>query len=139
MKRFFAIIITMILLLSCSVSHATYFPSVSMIQHYLEKYSPSSMAASGPHIVEIEGTVTDIYWCGDSNHYNMVLEMVDTKALTPVGKDKAQIIVHFQLHVDPIPFQIGDEISVYGTLNELYSSVMVPWVLAKFINGSDDF
>ena len=38
-----------------------------------------------------------------------------------------------------MPFAVGDEVEVVGSLNSLYSSVMIPQILAETINGSDDF
>lgn len=115
------------------------FPSLSMLQAYLLETSPSQSMAAGTHYVDLDGTVLSITWAGQSNHYNMLISVDDPKATVPIGADAPQLNVHFRLHKEQPPFQVGDEITVFGSLNEMYSSVVVPDVLAQYINGSDDF
>ena len=138
MKKLFLVFLAAALLISATAS-ADSFSSVSQLQQFLMKYSPNQISSAGSHSVDIEGTIAEIRWCGANNHYEMTLQVEDDRALVPIGSDVPLIVVHFRLHVDPMPFQVGDVVTVYGTLNELYSSVMVPSILAKFINGSDDF
>ncbi len=138
MKKFFLLFLA-ITLLFCSSAAATSFSSVGQLQQFLMKYSPDQISSTGPHIVDIDGTISEIRWCGANNHYEMILQMEDDRAMAPIGSDVPLIVVHFRLHVDPMPFQVGEEVSVYGTLNYMYSSVMLPSVDAKFINGNDDF
>lgn len=115
------------------------FPSLSMLQAYLMDTSPSQSMAAGTHYVDLDGTILSITWAGQSNHYNMLISVDDPKATVPIGADAPQLNVHFRLHKEQPPFQVGDEITVFGSLNEMYSSVVIPDVLAQYINGSDDF
>lgn len=138
MKRFFLLLLAFSLLISSAASAAS-FSSVGQLQQFLLKYSPDQISSTGPHIVDIDGTISEIRWCGANNHYEMILRVEDDRAMAPIGSDVPLIVVHFRLHVDPMPFQVGEEVTVYGTLNDMYSSVMLPSVDAKFINGSDDY
>ena len=138
MKRFLSVLLATALLISSSASAAS-FSSVSQLQQFIMKYSPDTISSTGPHVVDLEGTISSIYWCNANNHYEMILQMEDDRALVPVGSDLPQVVVHFRLHVDPMPFRVGDVVTVYGSLNSSYSSVMLPSIDAKFINGNDDF
>ena len=126
-------------LLICSSASAQTFASLSQLQHHLENSSPAQSMAAGAHYLEVEGTVDSITWTGANNHYDLILLVDDEKAIAPIGASSPQLRVHFRLHKDQPPFQPGDVITVFGSVNELYSSVMVPMILAKTINGSEDF
>lgn len=115
------------------------FYTLSQIQQHLEKYSPSQSMAAGIHYAEIEGTIESITWAGASNHYDLILLVDDPAATAPIGSESPKISIHFRLHKEEPPFKVGETVTVFGSLNELYSSVMIPSVDAKFINGSDDF
>ena len=137
MKKLFILVLAVLLI--CSTASAQTFVSLSQLQQHLENYSPSQSMAAGTHYLEIEGTIDSITWTGANNHYNLILLVEDEKALAPIGASSPQLCVHFRLHKDQPPFQPGDVITVFGSVNELYSSVMVPQILAKTINGSEDF
>ena len=137
MKKLLVLLLAALLI--CSAASAQTFASLSQLQQYLESHSPSQSMAAGTHYLEIEGTVDSIAWAGANNHYNLILLVEDEKALAPIGASSPQLCVHFRLHKDQPPFQPGDVITVFGSINELYSSVMVPQILAKTINGSEDF
>lgn len=140
MKRMIIVFLSVLLSLSITMSAmAAQFSSLGQLQKYLEKHSPAELSASGPHYVETEGVILELHWCGKNNHYQMTLQVDDPSAVAPIGAEHPQLIVHFRLHKEAPPFKIGDMVTVFGSLNELYSSVMVPWVLAKSINGTDDF
>ena len=126
-------------ILVCSAASAQTFVSLSQLQRHLETHSPSQSVATGPHRLNTKGTIESITWAGDGNHYNMILLVDDAKAYKPIGSDSPRLCVHFRLHKDQPPFQAGDVVTVSGALNELYSSVMIPWILADTVNGSADF
>lgn len=115
------------------------FSSLAGLQDYLENTSPARSMAAGTHYVTIGGTILSITWAGQSNHYDMLIAVDDQEATKPIGADLPRLNVHFRLHREELPFQVGDAVTVYGTLNELYSSVIIPDVLAQYINGSDEF
>lgn len=140
MKRCFLAVLVLTLLVSASApASAAYLSSLSQLQQYIENHSPADLAATGPHYVELDGRIVDLYPCGINNHYEMILQVDDPQATPPLGADSPQLVVHFRLHLDEPPFRIGDTITVFGSVNELYSSVIVPVILAETINGSDDF
>ena len=139
MKKFFAVLLVFVLVFSVSSAGARDFFSVAQLQQFLLKYSPDQIMASGSHHVRLSGVVLEIHSCNQNNHYQMTLQVEDPKAAAPIGYDGPILAVHFRKHVDPLPFDVGSTIDVDGTLNEMYSSVMIPEILADYINGSDDF
>ena len=140
MKRLFVLLLVFALLITAAApAAARTFTSLGELQQFIEKHSPADIAATGEHYADLEGTITELAWCGTGNHWQMLLQVEDPRAIPPVGSDAPQLIVHFRLHKDSPPFQVGDTITIFGSVNSLYSSVVLPWILADFINGSDDF
>ena len=140
MKRLLsALLIFSLVITVATPAAARTFTSLGELQQFIEKHSPADLAASGPHYIELEGAVVEMHALGVNNHWQLTLQVDDPQALTPLDADGPQLIVHFRLHLDEPPFRIGDTITVFGTVNELYSSVILPEVLAKTINGTEDF
>lgn len=137
MKKLLAVFLAALLV--CSSASAQTFSSLSQLQRHLENSSPAQSMAAGAHYLEVEGAVDSITWAGANNHYDLILLVDDEKAMAPIGASSPQLRVHFRLHKEQLPFQPGDVLTVFGSVNELYSSVMVPMILAKTINGSEDF
>lgn len=138
MKKLLAVFLLAALVCASAVAGAQTISSLSELQHLIEYHAPADLMA-GSYRAEISGTILDIRYCNQSNHYEMTL-LVDDPAATPaLGYDGPVCSVHFRLHLEAVPFQVGESISVVGTLNPLYSSVMIPWILADQINGSDEF
>lgn len=138
MKKLFLTVLAAAVLLASSASAAS-FTSLGKLQHFLMNHSPDELMASGAHSLTTEGKILEIHWCGLNNHYAMTLLVEDPTAITPIGAEGPQLTVSFRLHLEAPPFNVGDTITVSGSLNELYSSVMIPWILADTINGTDDF
>lgn len=136
MKKFVLLLLAVMMVAAAVPASGETFTTLRMLQDYIYKTSPRN---AGEPYAELEGTIESIEWAGANNHYNMTLLVDDPKALVPIGEETPRLTVHFRLHVDPIPFQVGDTITVFGSLNSFYSSVMVPYILAKFINGNDNF
>jgi len=115
------------------------FTALRPLQRYLEFTAPDAIPPSV--LVELSGTVADLHWCGTGNHWQFTLLVDEPGAISPgtVSQDGPQAAVHFRLHLEEPPFQDGDVVAVRGTLNSLYSSVIIPWILARTINGTDDF
>lgn len=138
MKKYLSMLLCLSLILFAATASARTFTTLAELQKFIYNHSAASTELNEP-VVKLDGTISEITWCGKNNHYNMTLLVDDPNAAVPIGEESPRLTVHFRLHVDPIPFSVGDQISVYGTLNSLYSSYMVPEILAEFINGSDDF
>lgn len=139
MKKIICILLALALLFSVVMSaSAASFTTLAQLQQYIESHSPDQLLAD-THYVELDGIVSEIHWCGKSNHYEMTLQITDPNALKPIGADSPLLAVHFRLHLSEPPFQTGDTVTVFGTLNPLYSSVVIPSILAKTINGTEDF
>lgn len=139
MKKAILSILLVLLLLASAPASAAYFADLGSLQQAIMKYSPDQLMASGPQVVELEGTISEIHWCGANNHYEFTLLVDDERAMAPIGEESPRLTVHFRLHKEEPPFKVGDEVEVHGTLSEMYSSVMVPQILLEYINGSDDF
>lgn len=140
MKKALAVLLAAVLItvLPAAPASAARFTSLSLLQRFLEISTPDLLARS-PVSVEISGLVTDLHWCGENNHYQFTLQVEDPDARHPIGAEGPQLAVHFRLHLDEPPFRQGDTVTVRGTINGYYSSVMVPWILMESVNGSDDF
>ena len=125
--------------LSVSAASARDFYSLHSLQDYLRTTPPDVSMAIGTHHVMLRGTVAEITWTGPNNHHNLLLLVEDPDAVNPVWSETPQVIVHFRLHLEEPPFKVGDEIIVSGSLNEYYSSCMIPYILLEEFNGSDEF
>lgn len=140
MKRLSVLFLVFALLIAAATpAAARTFTSLGELQRFIEKHSPADLAATGEHYADLDGTITELHWCGTGNHWQLFLQVDDPRAIPPIGSDAPQLIVHFRLHKDSPPFQTGDAITVFGSVNSLFSSVAIPWILADYINGSDDF
>lgn len=139
MKKHISILLVLTVAMAmASTATAQTFYSLDQVQHYLYYHSPMESVGEDPY-VEIEGTISEIIYTGPNNHHSMTLLIDEEKASAPIWADSPQLTVHFRLHVDEVPWKVGDTVTVFGTLNTLYSSFMVPYILAKYVNGSDDF
>ena len=139
MKKILSILLVLTVAMAmASTAAAQTFYSLDQVQHYLYYHSPMESVGEDPY-VEIEGTISEIIYTGPNNHHSMTLLIDEEKASAPIWADSPQLTVHFRLHVDEVPWKVGDTVTVFGTLNTLYSSFMVPYILAKYVNGSDDF
>ena len=140
MKRLLSALLVLLLMIVTAVpAAARTFSGLGELQQYIEHHSPADLAASGPHYAKLEGVIVEMHALGVNNHWQLTLQVDDPDATPPLGADSPQLIVHFRLHRDEPPFQVGDTIAVFGTVNELYSSVILPEILARTINGSEDF
>lgn len=139
MKKILSILLVLTVVMAmASPAAAQTFYSLDQVQHYLYYHSPMESVGEDPY-VEIEGTISEIIYTGPNNHHSMTLLIDEEKASAPIWSDSPQLTVHFRLHADEVPWKVGDTVTVFGTLNTLYSSFMVPYILAKYVNGSDDF
>lgn len=133
MKKFLVLVLAFLLLVPAA--SADQFPSLRRLQDFLMTRSPDQISATGPHYADLDGVVLDIRWTGEGNHWELTLQVDQPDALKPIGADAGLVTVHFRLHQEVPPVAVGDEITVFGEVNPLYSSVMVPWILARTING----
>ena len=137
MKKLFLTVLAAAVLLTSTASAAS-FTSLGKLQHFLLSVTPDQLLLSAPS-VELEGTVLEIIRHGSGNHWDLLLAVEDDNAIPPVGESGPRVLVHFRLHREAPPWQIGDVITVSGSLNAMYSSVIIPSILADLINGTDDF
>lgn len=139
MKKILSILLVLTVAMAmASPAAAQTFYSLDQVQHYLYYHSPADGIGEDPY-VEIEGTISEIIYTGPNNHHSMTLLIDEPQASKPIWEESALLTVHFRLNVEEVPWKVGDTVTVFGTLNPLYSSFMVPWILAKYVNGSEDF
>jgi len=136
MKKLLSLVLVLLLLFSAASASGETFYTLKDLQGYIYNHPP--VYFSEPHLV-IDGTIKEIIYTGPNNHWNMTLAIDEPDAEAPLWSDTPLLTVHFRLHLDEVPFQVGDRITVDGTFNPLYSSFMVPFVKANTINGSEDF
>ena len=136
MKKFLALAVVLLLLVPAAAS-ADQFPSLRRLQDFLLKYSPNQIDSTGPHYAELEGVVLDVRWTGSSNHWEITLQVDQPDAIKPLGSETGLVTVHFRLHQEEPPVAVGDEITIFGEVNSLYSSVMIPYIQARTINGTE--
>ena len=139
MKKYFTVLFCLFIMLFASTANAKEFTSISKLQQYIENNAPAALSSPISNIVELEGTIADIRWYGVNNHFEMILLVDDDRGYTALEYDKPALIVHFRVHRPVIEFNVGDTIAVRGYLNNLYSSVIFPYILADTINGSDEY
>lgn len=138
MKRFIALVFVFLTMSCAAPSCAWQFSSLADLQRHIMTHTPDQLIASKDEAV-ITGTVLSVTYANMSNHWDMLLAVDDPHATAPIGHDTPVIDVHFRLHKESVPFNVGDVLTVRGDLNILYSSYMIPCILADTINGSDDF
>ena len=139
MKKFLLLFLTFLLVAAISSASAGFLLcSVDQAQYFLYRHSPEYFLTNALDL-EVEGTVRDLTETGPNNHCDFTLVVDEPKAAVPISEERPIVHVHFRLHVEEIPFREGDTVTVRGGIDPLYSSYMVPYVIAEFINGSDEF
>lgn len=131
MKRLLSLLLVLCLLPAAAL--ADYFTLRGLqgdILRYVERIGEPSVCLSGE--------ILDVYHIA-TNHWEMKVAVDEEGAASPVGYDRPYFIAHFRLHVDSVPFSVGDYVEIRGSLNYMYSSPMIPLVLVDTVNGSDDF
>lgn len=137
MKRFVALSLAFLLLLAAAPAAAATFTSLRQLQDFIYSHAPAQYE-SGCY-AELSGVVAEIDHCGPNNHHNLTLLVNEENALKPMGSDCPTVTVHFRLHLEEPPFKVGDTITVFGWVNSMYTSYMVPFIQAVEINGSEEF
>lgn len=125
----------LILFLIPSVSFAD-FHSIEELQQYLLFTSPVLVAINDP--VFLNGTIIDIRFL-EENEYQMTVEVDDDAYGVPVGYNLPIFCGRFEVRDVPFTLGVGDHVDIQGTIDAVYSSPIIPMVLIKTINGTDDF
>lgn len=133
MKRCFALFLAF-MFLSHPVSAYAEPQTLLDLQNYITQYF--DLIPTFP--VTLSGEIVDIYNVA-TNHWEMKIVVPDDAGYTPIGEDHPYFIAHFRLHVAEVPFCIGDTVEITGSINSLYSSAMVPFIMVEYVNGSDEF
>ena len=133
MKKILAIILSM-LLLGCS-AFAVDFTNLLDVQNYVLTHTAHDMGPYPP-VASIMGTIVSIDFV-TGNHYTMTLEVNDDRARTALGYDLPMLTASFRLHVDNMPFEVGQQALVVGSINPMYSTPLIPNLLVTEINGYD--
>lgn len=134
MKKLFVMLIMLVLVGSCALAD---FTNLHDLQRYIYNNSPRNITEYDR--ASIMGTIISIEFV-TGNHYNLILEVDDPNATSPMWSDKPQVIGHFRLHldnIDDLPFKVGDTALIVGGINSLYSTSIVPMIMIDEINGYD--
>lgn len=136
MKKIIAVILALLML-----SFPAFASGFSMreAQNYIYSHSAADAGPAEPSVT-VSGTIASITHV-KTNHYDMLIEVDDNKAISSIYSEMPLLIAHFRLHIDMPPFAVGDYVTVTGNLNMLYSSHIIPYILVRNVNGidSDDF
>ena len=133
MKKLLVCVLALILIGCAALAEIT---NLHDLQDILYKTAPMDLMARSIR-ASIKGKIISIEYV-TGNHYDMILEVDDPKAMRPLGSDTPLVIGHFRLHLDSIdeaPFAVGDEALIVGDLNSSYSTCLVPCILVDEING----
>ena len=133
MKKLLMCVLALILIGCAALAEIT---NLHDLQNEIYYHSPRELSEN-PVRASIKGRIISIEFV-KGNHYNMILQVDDPMATTPLGADGPQVIGHFRLHLDSLdeaPFAVGDEALIVGELNALYSSHIVPFIQIDEING----
>ena len=131
MKKFF--IIALILLLIGSSALAVTFTNLRDVQDYIDTHSAYSMGPYPPD-VSLMGYIVSIQHL-TSNQYFMLVEVNDERAHKSIGFDLPIFTASFHLHLDEMPFEIGQQVLIVGSINSRYSSPLIPNIIIEEING----
>ena len=138
MRRFLSVLLALLILFTASVASAYDFTSLEKLQRYIYNHSTASMMGIMSISVLLRGTILSLTQV-TGNHWEMRIASDDPDAHEPLGSETGEFIAHFRLHVDPCPVAVGDEVIISGSLNPLYSSYMIPYIITDTINGSDEY
>ena len=131
MKRLFSLLLVLCLIPAAALAELSSFREVnSFILRFVEPM--------GDPRVRLSGEIIDIYNV-KTNHWDMKVAVDEKDAPNSIYYDRPYFIAHFRLHVDSVPFSVGDYVEVRGTINFMYSSPLIPFVQVDTINDSDDF
>ena len=122
-----------------SAAFATTYTNLHDLQNYVFNTPASHSDPFGPE-VRIRGIIKEINYL-EGNHYEMVIEVNEDNAATAMGQDLPCLVASFRLHIDDMPFEVGQDAYVVGSVNLMYSSPLIPNIILKEINGydSDEF
>lgn len=132
MKRFVIFLLVIALLLPAVASAG----GLRRVQDYFANRIPFNYSDLP---ICLSGEIVDVYSIGVNTHWEMKVKVDDDDAYTALWSDYPYFIATFRLHLEECPFAVGDEVLIEGTLNNLYSSVIIPVIVVKYINDSDDF
>lgn len=138
MRRFLSVLLALMILFTVSTASAYDFVSLKKLQDYIYYHSTAEMMNIMSTTVMLRGTIQSVDQV-TGNHWQMIIAVDEPDAAPPIWSDDPVFIAHFRLHVDPCPVAVGDEVTVSGSFNPLYSSFLVPSILVETINGSEDF
>jgi len=126
MKRLISIVLILVLLLPAAAISET----LRSVQDYILYHAPNDIN----HSVTLTGEIKEIYHIRNY-HWGLVVSVDEEKAITPMDRDYPYFVAEFSLIDEEIPYAVGDIITVYGDINPLYSSVIIPQINSKTING----
>ena len=135
MKKLITIILVLALFLPAAAGAD--YDSLGQVQKMIMRYTD----LIGSPAVHLTGTVSEI-WQESDDLYHLKVVSDDKKAATSTIKGKESYficILWVGYGLDHVPCAVGDVVTIDGTVNSFYSSVAIPWIYVKTINGLDTF
>lgn len=134
MKKLFLTFLALLLIGSTAQAD---FTNLHDVQAYIMNNAPRTISEYDR--ATVKGEILSIELV-TGNHYNLILEVDDPNALSPMGYEKPIVVGHFRLHLDSVedlPFKVGDTALITGGINIAYSTYIVPMIMIDQINGYD--
>ena len=132
MKKLFAFILILIVIIPVVAISA----DLRDVQDYIYTHSPMNM---DERRFTLTGEIIDVYSINVNNHWDMIVKSDDEDAFVPLWTDYPYFIAHFRLHLDECPYKVGDKVTIVGSVNSVYSSNCIPYIIVRTINGSEDY
>lgn len=134
MKKLLLTLLALVLIGSTALAD---FTNLRDVQNYIMNTAPRDISEYDK--ATVKGEILSIEFV-TGNHYNLILEVDDPNAISPMGYNKPIVVGHFRLHLDSVedlPFKVGDTALITGGINIAYSTYIVPMIMIEEINGFD--
>ena len=130
-------LLTLILALALILPAAALAGGLADAQKYIFNTAPANVMERE---FTITGTLMELSYTRNS-HLMMILMVDDEKAWDGVTTsfDAPGCIAAFPYHheFENFPINIGDEVTITGSINSMYSTVMVPYFTIRTLNETD--
>lgn len=133
MRKFVTLLLTIVLLIPAAASASA---GLAEAQQYIYETAPQYIS---DRLFVINGTIVDTFYTSNS-HKVLLITVEDNNARKGIEYDydlpccKAIFPYHYEFDM---PISIGEEITIIGSINSFYSTVMNPSFTIKTINGDD--
>ena len=133
MKRLLCLVLVVLFFPVCALAE---FETLRDVQMFFLKYIQSVPEVS----VHLSGEVIEMTHPKD-DLYMLKIAVDEERAISSVEYQRAYFVgvLWFGYGITELPFDVGDIVEIYGSLNPLYSSQIVPEIYIRTINGQSVF